>query len=321
MKLHRYLVRPLSPWGTPLRGDTLYGLVLWRIAELDGDAACRETIAAFRSGRPPFVLSSAMPQGMLFAPRLPPAPRAVFRRWVEEEAFRDTEGKPLDLYAALQAYKRFRKMTRLPVEVWIRHAPALSVRELFAWHCRQRQEKENPKKMRGSEPHVSIDRGNGRALEGGLFFTRLEYFSQESRLHVYARTDEPDRLLALLRLVGELGFGRDASTGKGRFSVEPDADFDPASLDVTGTDSLLLSPCAAPDMAGLEGWYATEVKRGKAGPGASSPFKNPLLLLREGSLLRALPQGPCLLDHIHGDADIVQVTQPLTLPCRMIGEV
>lgn len=232
MKLHRYLVRPLSPWGTPLRGDTLYGLVLWRIAELDGDAACRETIAAFRSGRPPFVLSSAMPQGMLFAPRLPPAPRAVFRRWVEEEAFRDTEGKPLDLYAALQAYKRFRKMTRLPVEVWIRHAPALSVRELFAWHCRQRQEKENPKKMRGSEPHVSIDRGNGRALEGGLFFTRLEYFSQESRLHVYARTDEPDRLLALLRLVGELGFGRDASTGKGRFSVEPDADFDPAPLDI-----------------------------------------------------------------------------------------
>ena len=75
MKLHRYLVRPLSPWGTPLRGDTLYGLVLWRIAELDGDAACRETIAAFRSGRPPFVLSSAIPHGMLFAPRLPPAPR------------------------------------------------------------------------------------------------------------------------------------------------------------------------------------------------------------------------------------------------------
>lgn len=321
MNLHRYLVRPLSPWGTPLRGDTLHGLVLWRIAERDGDAACREAIAAFRAGKPPFVLSSAMPEGEIFAPLLPPVPRGVFRHWVEEKALRNAEEKPLDLYAALQAYKRFRKATWLPVIEWTRHAQALSVRELLAWHCRQHQEKENPKKMRGAEPHVSIDRGSGRALEGGLFFTRLEYFSPESRLHVYARTDDPDKLLALLRLVGELGFGRDASTGKGRFSVEPDADFDPAPLDIAGADSLLLSPCAAPDMADLEGWYTTEVKRGKAGPGASSPFKNPFLLLHEGSLLRALPQGPCLLEHIHGDADIVQVTQPLTLPCRMTGEV
>lgn len=324
MKLHRYLVRPRSPWGTPLRGDTLYGLVLWRIAERDGDAACREVIAALRAGRPPFVLSSAMPRGMLCAPRLSPAPRATFRRWVEEGAFRDAAGKPLDLYAALQAYKTFRKMSFLPVEEWIRQARALSARTLFAWYCRlPRQEKENPvpTEMPGAEPHVAIDRRTNRALEGGLFFNRLTHFGPDSGFHVYARTDKPDDLLALLRLVGDLGFGKDASAGKGRFGVERDTAFDPAPLERAGTASLLLSPCAAPDMADLDGWYATEIKRGKAGPGASSPFKNPILLLREGSLLRALPHSPCLLEHVHRDAAIVQVTHPLTLPCRMAEEV
>ena len=52
-----------------------------------------------------------------------------------------------------------------------------------------------------------------------------------------------------------------------------------------------------------------------------SPFKNPLLLLREGSILHALPHGPFVLDGIHPDKRIVQITQPLLLPCAMTKEV
>ena len=170
------------------------------------------------------------------------------------------------------------------------------------------------------EPHVSIDRRSGGALEGGLYFNRLRWFRQDARLHLYARTDSPETLLSLLAEAGELGFGKDAALGKGRFAVQADTDFRAGTLDNDGPSSLLLSVCAAPDMAALQGWYATEIKRGKVW-GGGSPFKNPLLLLSEGSLLHRLPEGPFVLQHIHPHARIVQITHPLTLPCRMTEEV
>lgn len=314
MRLHRFLLRPLAPWATPLRSDTLYGLLLWRIAERQGDEACRHAITAFLEGKPPFVLSSALPEGSVFAPRLPPVPRARFRQWVEEGAIVDAAGAPLSLMAALQAFKRFRKQTHLPLADWQKLAGALSVRRLFAAFCSRSAPD-------GSvEPHVSIDRRSGGALEGGLYFNRLRWFRQDARLHLYARTDSPETLLSLLAEAGELGFGKDAALGKGRFAVQADTDFRAGTLDNDGPSSLLLSVCAAPDMAALQGWYATEIKRGKVW-GGGSPFKNPLLLLSEGSLLHRLPEGPFVLQHIHPHARIVQITHPLTLPCRMTEEV
>lgn len=321
MRLHRFLLRPLAPWATPLRSDTLYGLLLWRIAERQGDEACRHAITAFLEGKPPFVLSSALPEGSVFAPRLPPVPRARFRQWVEERAIVDAAGAPLSLMAALQAFKRFRKQTHLPLADWQKLAGALSVRRLFAAFCSRSAPERHSSVPDGSvEPHVSIDRRSGSALEGGLYFNRLRWFRQDARLHLYARTDSPETLLSLLAEAGELGFGKDAALGKGRFAVQADTDFRAGTLDNDGPSSLLLSVCAAPDMAALQGWYATEIKRGKVW-GGGSPFKNPLLLLSEGSLLHRLPDGPFVLQHIHPHARIVQITHPLTLPCRMAEEV
>lgn len=328
MQLQRYIVRPCSPWGTPLRSDTLAGLLLWRIAERDGSAACRDAIAAFRSGTPPFVVSSAMPAGMIFNPKLPPVRRADFRRWVEQGHFRTEKDKKTqpdidrELFEALQKQKRFRKTPFIPVSVWAKHASNLSLRPLLQWFCTQNDEEHSSFAQKESvEPHVSINRQNSTALEGGLFFNRLRWFGEHTAFHIYARAQHPDTLLDLLHEIGNLGFGKDASTGKGRFAVERDAAFDPATLENNGSHALLCSVCASMDMSALDGWYAVAVKRGKTGPAVqSSPHKAPMLFVQEGSVLRTLPKGPWLLDGIHADPDIVQVTQPLTLPCRIAEE-
>ena len=68
MALHRFILRPLSAWGTPLRSDTLAGLLLYRLAEDEGEAALKAELEAFQNGRPPFALSSALPEGTVFAP-------------------------------------------------------------------------------------------------------------------------------------------------------------------------------------------------------------------------------------------------------------
>ena len=147
------------------------------------------------------------------------------------------------------------------------------------------------------------------------------WFDREAKFHLYARTKDPAWLLALLQEVGDLGFGQDASTGKGRFSIEEDTAFDPASLEQGGSAWLLCSVCAAQNMAGIEGWYALESKRGKAGGNAVNPHKAPLLLLQEGSVLSKLPAQPYVLEKINSDSRIVQITEPLTMPCTLSLEV
>ena len=327
--LHRYVLQPLSPWGTPLRGDTLYGLILFRIGEEEGVEKLRQTLAAFRENRPPFIVSSAMPVNTLFAPVLAPAPREVFRKWTDDGAFCDKAGKRLELRAALSMYKKFRKTQYIPLAVWQKHAGALSVRRLFASFCKDKWDdeasgnQEEPFSKSGVEPHVTIARNTGSALEGGLFADTLTYFRAGAKLHLYTESAEPDRLLGYLERIGDLGFGKNSSTGKGRFAVQKDTEFNPATLPSTGSHRLILSPCAAGDMRALEGNYAIDVKRGKAAPhiAGGNPFKKPFLCVREGAVLSSLPKGPYVLDGVHDNPDIVQVVQPLSLPCELKEDV
>ena len=65
------------------------------------------------------------------------------------------------------------------------------------------------------------------------------------------------------------------------------------------------------------------MKRGKAAPhiAGGNPFKKPFLCVREGAVLSSLPKGPYVLDGVHDNPDIVQVVQPLSLPCELKEDV
>ncbi len=318
MALHRFLLRPLSFWGTPLRSDTLTGLLLYRLAEDEGAAALRVELEAIRDGRPSFALSSAMPAGTVFAPRLPPVPRGDFAAMIQSGSFADSGGRSLSLFEALGLFKKFRKAPFLPLSVWERHRTSLSAADLFAEYCRDATPWKNIAGQKtGSAMHVTIDRSTGRALDGGLFKTSFFCGEKGAAFHLYAETDNLPWLLERLGRLCETGIGRDQSTGQGVFALEEDKDFQPPADDLP--HRLLLSTLSAEDMSGLRGWYATEVKSGKAGPGFSNgnPFKSPFLCVQEGAVLTELPKGPFLLTGIHSNPDLVQVTHPVTLPCRL----
>ena len=320
MALHRFILRPLSAWGTPLRSDTLAGLLLYRLAEDEGEAALKAELEAFQNGRPPFALSSAMPEGTVFAPKLPPASREAFARHTREGRFRKEDGSPLTLFEALGLYKKFRKSPFLPLEVWEKHRASLSAAGLFAEYCRQPGLWKRSPVARAQEMHVTMSRSSGSALQGGLFASHAFWAANSTAFHLYAETDDCPKLLARLKRIGQIGYGRDSSTGKGVFSIEEDTSFTSASPDLP--HGLLISMLSAGDLSGLSGWYSTEVKTGKAGPAfcKGNPFKSPFLCVQEGAVLTALPKGPFILQGIHADPAIVQITQPLTLPCRLAEE-
>ena len=318
MALHRFILRPLSPWGTPLRSDTLTGLLLYRLAEDEGEAALRAELEAFEDGRPPFALSSAMPADTVFAPKLPPVRRELFARLTQEGRFLSKDGAPRTLFETLGLYKQFRKCRFLPLAVWERHRAALSTEALFAEYCRHPDLWKITSSVRTQEVHVTMDRHSGSALEGGLFVSPAFRAPTGAAFHLYAETDDAPRLLERLSRLGRLGYGRDSSTGKGVFAIEQDAGFHAAPCNLP--HGLLVAVLSAPDLRGLAGWYATELKTGKAGPAFSqgNPFKSPFLCIQEGATLTALPAGPFVLRGIHANPAIVQITQPLTLPCKVM---
>lgn len=320
MSLHRYIVKPESAWGTPLRSDTLAGLLLYRLAEDEGEDALRAEISAFMDGRPPFVLSSAMPKDTVFAPKLPPLPRKRFADLLEKGAFVGEKGKQFSAFEALSLFKKYRKKRFLPLSVWQRHCKSLSVADLFAEFCKNPGLWETPVAKRQQEMHVTISRNSSAALDGGLFVSHAYWPAEGMLYHLYAQTEDSPALLERLRRIGQIGFGRDASTGKGGFSIEEDAGFAPQTEALP--HCLLVSILSAPDMRDLDGWYAVEVKSGKAGQGISrgNPYKSPFLCVQEGAVLTGLPKGPFVLKGLNANPDIVQITQPLTLPCRLAEE-
>lgn len=314
MNLYRFIISPTSPWSSVPSSDTLYGLVCYRLAEFEGEGACEKIIASFHENRPVFELSSLMPQNCLPMPSLPSPGRAFFQKLAREKSGRN--GEEQALFEILQKYKKFKKARWLPLKSWLRNKQNLSATRLFeSLDSETKEEKEDFSKS-AYEPHVGIDRQTGSARDGQLFFTRLQYFDRKSKFHLYARAQDPAWLYKYLKLIGEMGFGQNASSGHGQFEVQEDGDFKPETLEQEGANaSLLLSSCIAPDMKTLRGFYRLEIKRGKTGPGYANPFKNPFLMLQEGSLLTAPLHGPYVLRDINEDRRVVQIMQPLTLPC------
>ena len=66
-----YPLRPLTAFGTPLAGDTLFGQLCWTLRHQLGNERLQELLAGYTEGRPFAVVSDAMPAGHVPLPALP----------------------------------------------------------------------------------------------------------------------------------------------------------------------------------------------------------------------------------------------------------
>ena len=317
MTLRRFNIRPLSPWTTPMRSDMLNGLLLYRIAEDEGDEAVETTIGLFAEGKVPFACSSAVPYGCLPMPKTAPASRDTLR----ELARKGTFGKHKDFFEVLQEVKKFSKVKWVPLSIWQRVKGQASFLALFKEYCKEadcggwRLVETGGAPLR--EPHVTVSRSTGSAVDGGLFFRDSRCYAEGTVFHLYAEAEDQGALLARLKRIGLLGFGKDASSGRGQFSIEADESFSPSDLP-SGPHHLLLSEFSQPRLPQLDDLYSMEVRRGRTGTMMGrNPFKAPFLCLQEGSVLKSIPVGSSLLQGIHVNPKVVQVVHPVTVPCTL----
>lgn len=261
----------LTPFGTPLAGDTLFGQLCWALRESKGSAALADKLAGYTQGRPWLVVSDGFPAGFLPRPTLPPAfgPQA----------------------ASPEARKKLKKMRWIPARPETLQKP---LRALLA------DAVDDPAAYAQGQPqsviqmHNSINRRSGTTGKDGFapYGQRQTFYAAGQAIDLYlvldtARTTA-EEVLKLLNNIGQQGFGRDASVGLGKFSVESLAAY-AAPAHPQANACWTLAPCA-PQGQGFDGgqsYWRVLTRFGRHGNAhalSGQPFKTPLLLAAAGAV-------------------------------------
>lgn len=275
MKPYCFTLRPLTPFGSPLAGDTLFGHLCWALLERFGRNRLASLLDGYTEGKPFAVLSDAFPQGCLPRPDVP----ATVVGWTPDP--------------------RQRKQTR--ARAWL---PVVEEDlPLLDWLAKAREARVSATAI---QTQNTIDRLTGTTGEGQFAPRQVERiaFGRDCSLDLYAVLDEGRLTVAELRQlmedIGTIGYGRDASTGLGKFSVVDLAEVGRSRA--TGKHWLTLAPCA-PDPAVLDAAHCfyqpvTRFGRhGNLGVRLGRPFKRPLLLLKTGAFLTSQMEVEW---HVHG---------------------
>ncbi|HHL34779.1 MAG TPA: hypothetical protein ENJ30_10480 [Desulfobulbaceae bacterium] len=296
MKLFAITIKPQSPFGTPLKGDTLFGSFCWQAAYdntlLKG--GLDHWIGQYLE-RPFLVVSSAFPQIIEKSGRsIYALPRpAVPQSWLDKNDDSDC--------ATLVRTRKERKARR-----WLLVGEDLQV--TFDWdHLVDDQGLS--KRIAASlemedvdccfvrqftQSHNTINRLINTTGTGFFAPFPIENFvylpGMELVIFVLADEDalDEENVLVGFERIGAFGFGRDASTGLGRFDIGECEEL--ALPETEAADALLtLGPCVPGPHEYDQAWFNPFTRFGRHGSDllhTGRPFKNPVVMADEGAVFR-----------------------------------
>ena len=266
MQTYCFTIQPLSAFGTPLAGDTLFGQLCWTLRNQLGNDRLNALLQNYTSGAPFAVVSDAMPAGHVPLPAVPSS------LWTAQKE----EGRKL-----------------LKKKRWLPHA---AMTQPFAhWQAAACGDAEVAAQKERAQPHNTINRQTGTTGDGQFapYAQTQIWFKAETRFDVHVVLDEARLsladLTAALDAMGTTGFGRDASIGLGKFKRIGDADTTTWPVATDTNSYLTLGPCA-PQGQGfcpVRSFYQVVTRFGRHGDAAvqsGNPFKRPVLLSKAGSV-------------------------------------
>ena len=253
MKTWRLRVRPLSPWATPWRADSLFGAVCWRWLELFPDSF-ESMLTGFSIGEtPPFLLSDAWPSDLM----------------------------PLPLHVSPNAPG---KKLKPPLYISSSDFTAVSRGEMAGADCAA-----SPI-VSSSRVQSSVDRDLGTAADGQLFETDVQHLSSSIPcLSLYIRSvSYLQQVLACLKAQSKIGFGKKSSTGLGQFDIEGLPESCEWLDEFAGANAwTALSHFVPAVQDPVQGYWRTHVTYPKFhGNAAANVFKGSFTMLTPGAVFR-----------------------------------
>lgn len=305
MKIYEITIKPLTGFGTPLKGDTIFGHFCWQLfydknligGKLDFDEAISSYIE-----RPFIIFSSAYPKfcigdKYLYAFRTPSLPpERIFSMPVAKKEKikmrKEFKAKKWMLVKEMQKFSSFRELDFIDDGVLndkVRKCLTDDTSRLLrCGGC-------NSIETVVAQPHNSINRITGTTCGGNFAPFAMEYnvFIPETELALFVGFDDKvisiEQIKTGLETIGDTGFGRDASTGQGRFQLAEEQEI---NLSAMGSDKpdgcYTLAPCVPEQDTFQEMFFTPFTRFGRHGDvlaKSANPFKNPIVMADEGAVL------------------------------------
>ncbi len=287
MQAITYTLTPLSAFATPIVGDTLFGQLCWAIRNRYGEQRLEELLQGYTENQPFAIVSDAFPAGYLPKPTLP-------------AKFLSSSKTPANERKALKK------------KIWMPLADTAKPLNQWQAHCKSDQDitlasktaqqiGENSLEKKHIQPHNTINRFTGTTGEGQFApYGRLQTWYQPNiklQCHILIDSERfsPEECQECLQDIGNFGFGRDASIGMGKFSLEQ-SQSQLAQSHPQANAVMTLAPVAPQNMGydAKHSYYLPFTRFGKHGDIAvhqkGKPFKNPVLMAKTAGIFTSNSQ-------------------------------
>ncbi len=265
MEYAKIVLNAHSSFITPLQSDTLFGHFAWGIHFLYGKERLEELLKDFTQN--PFI---------------------IFSDGFKKETLPKPFLQPLTQFRCEEAHyiKRLKKLSSLPKELIFNNIDNLN-EELFFEYLKQQGSEECKKtKTDAVIQKNSVDRLSNRVEEG--LYSAKEHFLQDNQFEIYIayQNISKDEIEEVLYFIAQRGFGKDKSTGKGKFTFTIKWDFEEKTFFQTKRGKYLNLSTMLFNPSNMLLYYGkTLTKFPKAGGyyAGSEPFKNPFICYLPGS--------------------------------------
>jgi CRISPR-associated protein Csm4 len=269
MELYKIDISTSGAFYSPIKGDMFFGMFCSVLADYQGTQKLENYLEGYTENRPFIVFSDAFPKGYLPKPCLP-------GRFFSVAAADRKEAKRKTLFSIEQLSASVNNM------------------EFIEGHFI------TPLLKTGNHVNPLTSHADGR--EYSAFISEQFYYN--GLLTLYILIDEnrisPKDVESVIHKMGQIGFGKKATSGAGKFLVENSLQKIVLPKPEHPNALLTLSPCVPQKdtFKAEDTYYKVFVRFGKHGgvrATSSTPFKKPVLMMDSGAVL--CPINTELLQH------------------------
>jgi len=301
LKLYEITIQPAAGFGTPLKGDTLFGHVCWQAAYDPGllEGGLEKQISAYPE-KPFAVFSSAFPKladSPGYVLKRPDVPLSLLFSYDKEyraeqllkknKCMKKKEWMRIDggLDIDISSEDKFLENEELPAEI---------AGQVTGPHHTERADHSRKFVTNFSQPHNTVNRLTQSTGPGAFapYSQEIFHYYPGTKLAIFVLIDESatdiERICAALKNIGRWGYGMDASIGMGRFALLGHKAL-PLPDTADANACYTLAPCVPDTGCFSRSCFIPFVrfgKHGEMGVFSGNPFKNPVVMADEGAVFK-----------------------------------